>query len=102
MKYRCVTLWHKNDTGEYERTIYDRATVSKCDFAKVLGGSITKGTQITIRIFTNKCPDISVGDRISDNYEIYDFPTENAYIVKEIKNNMNASSKLRHYRIECV
>ena len=102
MKFNYVTVWHKSDDGGYERKIFDRATISKYSFSDVLGAAFTKKDNHTIRIFSVNNPDISVGDRIYDGYEVCDYPTDKAYIIKEIKNNMNASKKLRHYRIECV
>ena len=102
MKFNCVTVWHKNNDGGYERMIFDRATVSKYSFSDVFGSGITKKDSHTIRIFCGTTPDISIGDRICDGYEVSDYPPDKAYIIKEIKNNMNASKKLRHCRLECV
>ncbi len=102
MKCGCATLWHKLPDGNYKRILFDRVLITKKRGAKIGGSVIDREDSMSARIFLPSKTDISIGDVISDGYEISLSPTPDAYIIKEIKENFSTSANLRHYNIMCV
>ena len=102
MKYSLITLWHKKPDGTYKRILFDRVLILKKKGLEVGGSVINEDNTMQVRIFTDKKCEISVGDMILGGYETSLTPPQDAYIIKEIKENFSTSANLRHYKVLCV
>lgn len=102
MKYKTVTIWHKTANNSYDKTVCKRSFILSHEKASVGGSGITVNNSMTVRCFTNAKFPVSAGDKIYCDNILSAVPPENAFIIKEIKENFNCSARLKHYRFECV
>ncbi len=99
MKYSLLTLWHKKPDGSYKRILFDKVLIFEKKRLSTLGSVIDEDNYLEARIFSVSRRDISVGDMILAGYEASLTPPDNAYIIKEIRENFSTNANLRHYRI---
>ena len=102
MRYKCVTVWHKLSDGTYKKMYFEHSHITKIEKDIILGSQITQNNSMRVRMYCINPCGVSVGDRLTDSYSKKDVPPDNAYTITELKENFDASLRLRHYRAECI
>lgn len=86
----------------YKRILLEKALVSEKRGIKPGGAAVDEDNAAMVRIFSAVGCEISVGDSFVVGYEPSVIPPEDAYVIKELKENFGASVNLRHYKISGV
>ena len=102
MNYKSVTLWHKKPDESYERILFDKVLIFEKKRQDTFGSVIDGNNHLEARIFSVSKRNIALGDMIAIGYESSLTPTDNAYIINEIRENFSTNANLRHYKITGV